>query len=334
MISSERAEGLKEILTKADKDIEDHDSEVARLYDKIRITEEQKLQMETQRAKLRSLLSPVRKLPNETLFHILQYVCEENIFQTYSHKSNQHPSTITDLPTMEISPVCSRWRELALSSPSLWANLTVKMSEGPVVSTHTVTQYLERSAHWPLRLTLSAHGPYTPSLAEVFVVMQGLTPHSCRWKTFNYELNRSLEGKMFPTPHLPLLAELDIRTMDPFNGLDSSCFEHSPRLRALAIRELPRSRIMCNQIDHLKCLGNWPLRDLAKALHNCPSLKSLELEDRIETYGVDLELGALGTWYSITELTFKGSLENVLSFFTFPSLNKLAVNYCHTWPPV
>ncbi|KAF9060845.1 hypothetical protein BDP27DRAFT_1191325, partial [Rhodocollybia butyracea] len=116
-----------------------------------------------------SLLSPMRKLPNETLLRIFQYVCEQNSVQYYypcllrrvSH-TEMTPSIITDLPTMAISSVCYRWRALALSSPSLWANLSVttrsmnsEHTETFAGFTRTVTRYLERSGDWPLRLELS-----------------------------------------------------------------------------------------------------------------------------------------------------------------------------------
>ncbi|KAF9066383.1 hypothetical protein BDP27DRAFT_1227612, partial [Rhodocollybia butyracea] len=135
----------------ADKDIGDHDSELARLHRQILAAEAEKHQLEKQKAKICALLSPIRKLPNELLSRIFQSVCQQ--------KSNEITSSfnITCLPTMAISLVCFRWRELALSSPSLWANLMVQVSSRPDVQTNpteTVARYLERSGNCPLTLTL------------------------------------------------------------------------------------------------------------------------------------------------------------------------------------
>jgi hypothetical protein len=168
VIPPERAEEVKEILALVDEDIEDHDSEIVRLRDRIMIIEAQKQQLEVQRTKLRALLSSMRKLPNEILFRILQQVCEGNVihhclYQRWDGEDNALTSSAaTSLPAMAISSVCSRWRELALSSPSLWANLTVEIysmdtrldKAGNLGLIDMVTRYLERSGESPLRLSL------------------------------------------------------------------------------------------------------------------------------------------------------------------------------------
>ncbi|KAF9060537.1 hypothetical protein BDP27DRAFT_1370452 [Rhodocollybia butyracea] len=66
-------------------------------------------EIETQRTKLLSLLSPMRKLPIETLLHIFHHVCEQNLLQCYPWEEEKNPPTnitspvITYLPTMAIS---------------------------------------------------------------------------------------------------------------------------------------------------------------------------------------------------------------------------------------
>jgi uncharacterized protein involved in exopolysaccharide biosynthesis len=72
VVSPERSEELKEILDLADKDIEKYDSEVARLQAQILTVQVEKQRLEAQRAKLRSLLSPMRRLSNELLLYIFQ----------------------------------------------------------------------------------------------------------------------------------------------------------------------------------------------------------------------------------------------------------------------
>ncbi|KAF9060529.1 hypothetical protein BDP27DRAFT_1272992, partial [Rhodocollybia butyracea] len=153
VVTAERAHELRTILALAEKDIEDHASEMARL--------------ERQRDMLSSLLSPMRKLPNETLSHIFQYVCEENLIQCYPWPGSRPPTemtspVITYLPSMAIGSVCSRWRALVLSSPSLWANITVNThnmsldeAQNLVSFVDTVTRYLSRSGDSPLKLALT-----------------------------------------------------------------------------------------------------------------------------------------------------------------------------------
>ncbi|KAF9065656.1 hypothetical protein BDP27DRAFT_1331749, partial [Rhodocollybia butyracea] len=190
------------MLALVDRGIEGHKSETVRL--------------EVQKATLLSLLSPMRKLPAETLLYIFQDVCEENILQCYpwcledeSPPTGMTSPVITYLPTMAISSVCSRWRKLALSSPSLWANLRVEthptsLDEHEILETFagfidTVIRYLKRSGDSPLRLTLMIFGF---GFNEKVPCLTHLMQHAGRWKTLDFS------GSLFLTEYL--LTEYDI----------------------------------------------------------------------------------------------------------------------------
>ncbi|KAF9072205.1 hypothetical protein BDP27DRAFT_435015 [Rhodocollybia butyracea] len=164
------------------------------------VVQAEKQRLVAQRAKLHSLLSPmspIRRLSNEVLLHIFEYVCEENLLQSYPWFSDRRPlielisPVITYLPTMAISSVCSRWRVLALSSPSLWANIKVEMytpagekATALVGFVDTVARFLERSGNWPLSLSLYMEG--IPSYETGQPPLTFLTQHARRWKTFMY----------------------------------------------------------------------------------------------------------------------------------------------------
>ncbi|KAE9390313.1 hypothetical protein BT96DRAFT_833590, partial [Gymnopus androsaceus JB14] len=61
--------------------------------------------------KLTTLLSPIRRLPNEILSRIFMFYCKENDL------TSRYPGGAAALT---ISAVCTRWRELAISQPVLW----------------------------------------------------------------------------------------------------------------------------------------------------------------------------------------------------------------------
>ncbi|KAF9066388.1 hypothetical protein BDP27DRAFT_1227639 [Rhodocollybia butyracea] len=263
-IDSKTVEEVEEMVALADKDIEDHDFELARLHRQILAVEAENHRLEKQKAKICALLSPIRMLPNELLLRSLEFVCQ------------QDPNEITPsfdttcLPTMAISSVCFRWRELALCSPALWANLAVWVSDTDVQTffTETVARYLERSVDCPLILALSIQGRCRtgiPSLIPLMVVQ-----HAHRWETFKYfQLgDDSLKDHILSQLHFPLLEELDIMR-------DFHLFEHCPRLHVLTTkRSIPE--LSHNQLDHLNFVGG-SLIDLAEALRTWPSLKSFEM---------------------------------------------------------
>ncbi|KAF9066387.1 hypothetical protein BDP27DRAFT_1544413 [Rhodocollybia butyracea] len=335
VVDSKRAEGLKEMLAMADKDIEDCDSEVARLYDRISTVQAEKQRLEKQRTKLWALLSPIRRLPNELLLLIFQFVCQQT-------PNRIEPCfVISHLPTMAISSVCSRWRELALLSPSLWANLDVQVSYRNMAVSTAVARYLERSRDCPLTLKLVVTAAKTGIPA-----ITSLTQHVHRWKTFEYWGQKSLtEHNILSNEHFHSLEKLAID-----QDVDLGLFEHCPKLRVFTTPSVPGPipKPMYNQLDHLDFHAR-PVRELAEYLCTWPSLKSLKLggisnpdveDEAPDTWPSFLESlefgcvaeaedGTLGTWSNITSLTLGDgpTSDIVLSHFNFPSLNDLAMVY-------
>ncbi|KAF9060544.1 hypothetical protein BDP27DRAFT_1370458 [Rhodocollybia butyracea] len=327
VVTPQRAQEFRTILALGEKDIKDHVSELARL--------------ERQRDILSSFLSPIRKLPNETLFRIFQYVCEENLLQCYPWPPGRRPPTkmkspvITYLPSTVISSVCSRWHALALSSPSLWANLAVETyttsldeAENLVGFIDTITRYLERSGDSPLRLALDIQGSWIPHSEEVPSLIH-LTQHSPRWKTFKYDGHHFLTWySLLSQLRCPLLVELDIAIM--VEGLN--CFKHHPRLTALSTSEPvgKTSKALYNQLHHINFYHHL-LTELVDALHSCASLKTLVLGYIYP----DLEEGGLGTWRNITSVSLVNGKSSriVFSSFDFPSLNKLVLDGGHEGGP-
>ncbi|KAF9075311.1 hypothetical protein BDP27DRAFT_1315865 [Rhodocollybia butyracea] len=331
----ERAEEVKQMLALADKDIEDHDSEIARLHGQILIIKEKKRQLEAQRARLRALFSPIRKLPNEILLRILQHVCERNRLCDYDVEGSSYIPSISYFPAMVISSVCSRWRDLALSSPRLWANLTVEIYTRDEAREprfmNMLTRLLERSNKWPLRLSLNRVGfqihsninYYLPDQTLPLPFLDLLFQHAYHWETFTFQALYPLTFYMKPSGlHFPSLLELNIKD-----------FERNPLAPFNKVEYLHLQRM---SID----LASPPV--LAKILHNYPSLKSLSLELKpFEEEDAEVsDLMVQGTWRNIACLVIKAFerpwlLNMAFSSFSFPSLNELVVeSECHTnnWP--
>ncbi|KAF9058539.1 hypothetical protein BDP27DRAFT_1432546 [Rhodocollybia butyracea] len=114
---------------------------------------------------------------------------------------------------MAVSSVCSRWRELALSSPSLWANLRMEIYPTAFEETlagliDTLKRYLERSGDWPLRLDLNIQGQgrELPSLIH-------LAQNAYRWRTFIFSGVHSFTTyEILSQMRFPVLEELDLNS--------------------------------------------------------------------------------------------------------------------------
>ncbi|THU76969.1 hypothetical protein K435DRAFT_703528, partial [Dendrothele bispora CBS 962.96] len=67
---------------------------------------------------LRCISSPIRKLPPEILIDIFRHVCCSDIDKKGGNDLRSRK--VRDVPTLVLTSVCSAWREIVISTPSLW----------------------------------------------------------------------------------------------------------------------------------------------------------------------------------------------------------------------
>ncbi|PBK63704.1 hypothetical protein ARMSODRAFT_843448, partial [Armillaria solidipes] len=106
---------IKESLSAIEKEVQRYDDELFRLYTLVAQRESEQRELKLNAEKCRSILAPVRRLPNEMLSEIFAQCCKQG-----DEDVNCISETRT-LSAMSISLVCSRWRSLAVSTKSLWA---------------------------------------------------------------------------------------------------------------------------------------------------------------------------------------------------------------------
>ncbi|KAE9408330.1 hypothetical protein BT96DRAFT_808148 [Gymnopus androsaceus JB14] len=161
------------MLSLAEQDSKDYEAEIVRLWSQITHIEAQRIRLENYSRNLRFSISLLRRFPNEIMARIFEYTCDKNLLQEFPwHDEADDQSTpptklsspvITYLPTMAISAVCSRWRQLAMSYPGLWSNLRVEICMSSNQSDidgfiATLDRYLEVSGNAPLSLELNIKG--------------------------------------------------------------------------------------------------------------------------------------------------------------------------------
>ncbi|KAF9072199.1 hypothetical protein BDP27DRAFT_1361261 [Rhodocollybia butyracea] len=121
------SEGVDEIISSLEKDYEDYASEISRLQLHIRFLSSQQRRVNEYQSKLRSLTSPFRKIPRETLLSIFEQVSQDNVVREYTNTASVLYKNVKDdltaTPALTLSAVCSPWCGLAMSCPSLWSRL-------------------------------------------------------------------------------------------------------------------------------------------------------------------------------------------------------------------
>ncbi|KAE9386683.1 hypothetical protein BT96DRAFT_1026133 [Gymnopus androsaceus JB14] len=156
-------------------------SEIRPLHFRTIVLEYDRQRLERHKARLRSLRSPFRRLPNELVLLIFTFVCDMN--ELTSRK-------LVSMPTLNISAVCSRWRDLTRSSPELWSAIRLRMGPAPC-DLRLLDFYLHCSQQSPLSLefkgnkleTLEPHHlANAPNLRSLFAWIGDVQIHKFPWK--------------------------------------------------------------------------------------------------------------------------------------------------------
>ncbi|KAL0069679.1 hypothetical protein AAF712_003337 [Marasmius tenuissimus] len=143
----------------------------------------------------------ISNLPLEVLLEIFQWLVQ----------SESAPSVISDGP-WRLMAVCTRWREIVLASPSLWANITIKHDNHGLIS-HTESFYDLKSGLKEMLLH-SRDRPLTITTSNVSPLLKDLAVHSERWHEVHLVVDHS---------GLELIQTLRLPTMQKF----SLVLEHS-----------------------------------------------------------------------------------------------------------
>jgi len=162
-----------------------------------------------------TLLSPVRRLPPELLGEIFRYCLPQNYHEKGAHKAVMLPSH-----------VCKHWRDVALSTPTLWTNVVLHVTNETFESRAAlVTTWFARSGGLPLSFTLSGRENLLPILAF-------LLQYCNRWQYINLcvpsETLRCLEAAKGHLQRLETV-RLDFGYRDTSYSVER-IFESAPRL--------------------------------------------------------------------------------------------------------
>ncbi|KAE9405668.1 hypothetical protein BT96DRAFT_790037, partial [Gymnopus androsaceus JB14] len=102
---------------------------------------------------LQSLLSPIRKVPDEILRHVFDDCCDMNRFAMTKTSTD----AIRSIPALALSSVCSRWRRNGLSLPEIWSRISLVWidadHEEKLLST-TMDVFLNRALRYPLTVNI------------------------------------------------------------------------------------------------------------------------------------------------------------------------------------
>uniref|UniRef100_A0A0W0G6A0 F-box domain-containing protein n=1 Tax=Moniliophthora roreri TaxID=221103 RepID=A0A0W0G6A0_MONRR len=263
-VSSSERDVLVQFLKDAETETRGYETEINKLKAAVVSLENKRDRLKKTMAKHRSLLSAIHKLPPEILREIFAFFCEENLLELSSTSS-----------ALFLSQVCGRWREIALSMPSLWSSVSINLGDWKSDDCHrlrTVTQlFMGRSKTSPLSLAIDFDCQEGLE-DEAVPVLDTLVAHSSRWQRVALQ---GVRGALRHPVFAPIKGVLPILThLELTGGTEDKNFEHSSDLFSV-----------------------------------CPSLTSLIIEPSCPV-GLNWDI----PWQQIRNLELQSAFSNGLSF--------------------
>ncbi|THU81184.1 hypothetical protein K435DRAFT_785125 [Dendrothele bispora CBS 962.96] len=287
--------------------------EIRRLKRVLKRLTQQRDVLEREREESLTLLSPIRRLPPEVLSHIFEYHCQTDAISLGGRE-------LIKAPALTLSHVCSFWRALSLSLPSLWSRLDFNfhfpLAYGPI---HLFHLFLQNSESAPLELNL-----VYPTTGD-FLVSRSFLEVSHRWQTVT--ISSDLDPELDPPQNgFPVLTSLSLRNC---SSTVLFFFKEAPALRylsldgivpivgnAIALPFSPIETVVINDQDTLQVLS---------LLQKLPGLRSVEILEcfeylpQLNLYHIQLE-----HLTSLTLSTF--TCNDILQRITTPVLRSLEIS--------
>ncbi|KAK0505602.1 hypothetical protein EDD18DRAFT_1129807 [Armillaria luteobubalina] len=266
-----------------------------------------------------SLLAPIRRLPRETLLQIFGYISSQN-------------SDMREGPWV-LGHVCSTWRNISRSYPSLWTKIDISLSCG---SSAFFNEFASLSDDLPIQLAVDYDECYTPRR------LHALLPHSQRWSSLDLNVPPEDLSELLSLISVPLihLSVVNIFVSDdykpprhcPIN--DPNLFSSSPITEAtfdrlpyeylpLNVRILQRLRAcFYSPAEICSIFRNAP--DLIEiAITMCPRGRYRDVKPPLPVFHTSLrQLSFVMRWENAEDVTH---VSQTWDYITLPTLNEFQI---------
>ncbi|KAJ7128868.1 hypothetical protein C8R46DRAFT_1363345 [Mycena filopes] len=249
-------------------------------------------------ARLWFMIAPVGTLPTELLTKIfgLSIQAAQGQARARSVRARTQRSPRTALQQVFcLSHICSLWRDMVITFPSLWALCTIDtwlgINQKPAYL-DGLQLLLDRSANLPISVSLTTScSPWETFTLDDLAILPVIMPTAVRWKNLAIDaesvhhlmsLNVSPPGTFAGLESLQILGSRSDNAFGSFGMLPTTLdvFTSSSRLFRLTLRDLHDAwtpfRMPWTQLTHLE-LTSAPLAASLSILQQCPNLVSASL---------------------------------------------------------
>lgn len=320
------------------RDAERCQSELLRLQDLSNAIEEQQQLLFVYLAGIRSLESPIHKLPSEILVEVFKYVCCDGTGANCILLDDEKR-----LPTLTLSRVCIRWYDLITSTPVLWSSFGTQDLD----SSHNLSLFkvfLERSHFHPIDFevndpesSLNLADDSSESSFDLIIIIDNIkslsnslssVTTSARWRHVKIHASASLIRALLQPliarrQNMPVLVSLDIGADTPIDtALPITC----PNLQRLTLDAvIPEFEVPQLAVTHLILDGFTP-EGAFRVITRCPNVRDITLNDLMPQH-VSPSMASCGARrLAIKFGSWRTSIMAFLSRMDFPELVHLELS--------
>jgi len=290
----------------------------------------------------------IETMPNEVLGHILVYGTWDRTVPNHG----TYRSSAED-PRECVLLVCKHWKEVALSTPSLWTVVEL----GPHVSLSLATLRMHRAGILPLCINLYTYDPRTVNsahrmdAARLSLTLDTILPYSHRWLEFHFSSDEtalmSTVCRRLPTSHdVPSMRSFHLKfaligpSSTPFihrHGLTLPLFSgpHPPVLLDVELSGcgMPMSTMGLHGLQRLvlqESVASCTLQQLQQILGMSPNLEDLEIAGACFQAPLPEDANEVIVLHHLRQLSIgnlhPGFAKALLRSLVIPILQKLTIN--------
>ncbi|KAF5347172.1 hypothetical protein D9758_011059 [Tetrapyrgos nigripes] len=227
---------------------------------------------------------------------------------------------------LALSQVSKHWRSVSLSTPRLWSRLHLQIRNEDTRYVSLVETWLTRSDSCPLQLHILWSDP------EALIphpVLQAIVQHSDRWQRILLHLPSTALASLAPIKgHLPILAELSLRSGDFIRPSALDIFETAPMLHSFESDQYYSPldlSLPCTQLSTVTT-AFISIPQCLELQRRCPRLeKGTFILTDSSPQGLDIDIHS-PFFHSITLSSYLADINPLLERCTYPQLVYLQIS--------
>lgn len=235
---------------------------------------------------------------------------------------------------MELSSVCRRWREIARSSPAVWASISIRLPVGPHApdSPNVLRKWIDLAGQLPLSIRVICRAT-RKSLTLTYTmhrILQVLSEFSHRWLDVSLELPKELMelvcGNRSGHSTIQVLSLKAFPGDDSRRSRDVGCQfaiqKVLPNPKKVFLQSMVMDSVKINW-HHLTdfTASRFRVIECLKLFRQCPLLESCSITNILKS---QREISNTFEGSNLKRLCLKGeACQDVLNAVTLPSLEKL-----------